>query len=409
VANNLLTPKVYANVMLKLLKNNLVMGQLVTTRFKNEFKKVGQTIYVKRPPQFVTREGQVAQVQDVDVGEVAVHLDKQRGIDIEFSSIEQTLTVDQLLEDEIMNSQAAQLAQTVDSDLMLATLEFPSWVGTPGQTIDSPADYFLGPQRMDELAMPGNSRNGVLSPADYWKLAAFFTGFAFNNSDINRTALSRAQIPLLGNVQPYMTQSVINLVTGTRTNGTINGANQDVTYLEVKDNDYAQTLSITGLGAAATVNKGEIFTIAGVFAVNPRTKAKLAFLQQFVVLEDAVATGGGAIAALKIANPIIVGGAYATVDSAPANGAVVTWMGAASTAYPNNVTFNKSSIALAYAKLVAPASGKFSYATDPESGISIRYWQTSDGTNDTHLHRWDLIYGVTNIDRRLGTRQSGVA
>jgi hypothetical protein len=400
VANNLLTPKVYANVMLKLLKNNLVMGQLVTTRFKNEFKKVGQTIYVKRPPQFVTREGQVAQVQDVDVGEVAVHLDKQRGIDIEFSSIEQTLTVDQLLEDEIMNSQAAQLAQTVDSDLMLATLEFPSWVGTPGQTIDSPADYFLGPQRMDELAMPGNSRNGVLSPADYWKLAAFFTGFAFNNSDINRTALSRAQIPLLGNVQPYMTQSVINLVTGTRTNGTINGANQDVTYLEVKDNDYAQTLSITGLGAAATVNKGEIFTIAGVFAVNPRTKAKLAFLQQFVVLEDAVATGGGAIAALKIANPIIVGGAYATVDSAPANGAVVTWMGAASTAYPNNVT---------YAKLVAPASGKFSYATDPESGISIRYWQTSDGTNDTHLHRWDLIYGVTNIDRRLGTRQSGVA
>jgi hypothetical protein len=407
VANNLLTPKVYANVMLKLLKNNLVMGQLVTTRFKNEFKKVGQTIYVKRPPQFVTREGQVAQVQDVDVGEVAVHLDKQRGIDIEFSSIEQTLTVDQLLEDEIMNSQAAQLAQTVDSDLMLATLEFPSWVGTPGQTIDSPADYFLGPQRMDELAMPGNSRNGVLSPADYWKLAAFFTGFAFNNSDINRTALSRAQIPLLGNVQPYMTQSVINLVTGTRTNGTINGANQDVTYLEVKDNDYAQTLSITGLGAAATVNKGEIFTIAGVFAVNPRTKAKLAFLQQFVVLEDAVATGGGAIAALKIANPIIVGGAYATVDSAPANGAVVTWMGAASTAYPNNVTFNKSSIALAYAKLVAPASGKFSYATDPES--SIRYWQTSDGTNDTHLHRWDLIYGVTNIDRRLGTRQSGVA
>lgn len=407
MSNHLLTPKIYANVMLKLLKNNLVMGKLVTTRFNNEFKKVGQTIYVKRPPQFVVREGQVAQVQDVDVGEMAVRLDTQVGIDIEYSSIQQTLTVDQLLEDEVMMSTAAELAQYLDSAIMDKALEFPAWVGTPGQTINSPTDYFLGPQRMDELAIPGNGRNGVLSPADYWGLAGFFTGFGFNNSDINRTALQRAQLPIVGNVQPYMTQSVINIVTGTRTNGAVNGANQNVTYLAIKDNDYSQTIAIDGLGANATVNRGEVFTIAGVFAVNPRTKAKLAFLQQFVVLEDAVATAGGAIAALKIANPIIVGGAYATVDAAPADNAVVTWMGAASTAYPNNATFNKMSIALAYAKLVAPASGKYSYASDPETGISIRYWQTSDGTNDTHLHRWDLIFGVTNIDRRLGVRQSG--
>jgi hypothetical protein len=379
----------------------------VTTRYKNEFKKVGQTIYVKRPPQFVVREGQVAQVQDVDVGEMAVHLDTQIGIDIEYSSIEQTLTVDQLLEDEVMKSTAAELAQYLDSAIMDKVVEFPSWVGVPGEKIDTPVEFFYGPQRMDELGIPGAGRNGVLSPNDYWGLAGFFTGFAFNNSDINRTALQRAQLPITGNVQPYMTQSVVNIVTGTRTNGAINGNNQNVTYLQVKDNDYAQTINIDGLGAAATVNRGEIFTIAGVYAVNPRTKAKQTFLQQFVVLEDAVADGAGLIAALKIANPIIVGGAYATVDAAPVDGAVVTWKGTASTAYPVNASFNKQSIALAYAKLVAPATGKFSYATDEETGVSIRYWQTSDGTNDTHLHRWDIIFGVTNVDRRLGVRQSG--
>lgn len=408
MANNLLTPKIYANVMLKLLKNNLVMGRLVTTRFNREFKKVGQSIYVKRPPQFVTREGQVAQVQGVDVGEVEVVLDRQRGIDLEFNSVEETLTVDQLLENEYMESAAAQLAQTIDSDLMLSTIEFPNWVGTPGQDINSPADFFLGPQRLDEQAVPGSMRNGVLSPNDYWKLAAFFTGFGFNNSDINRTALQRAQLPIVGNVQPYMTQSVINIVTGTRTAGAINGANQDVTYLEVKDNDYAQTLIIDGVGANATINKGEVFTINGVFAVNPRTKATLTFLQPFVVLEDAVANGAGQVT-LTIANPIIVSGAYKTCSAAPADNAVVTFFGNPSTGYANNVTFHKSAIALAYAKLVAPRTGKFSYATDPETGVSIRYWQTSDGTNDTHLHRWDVLYGVTNVDRRLGVRQSGVA
>jgi hypothetical protein len=404
--NRLLTPKIYANVMLKLLKNNLVMGNLVTTRFNDEFKKVGQSIFVKRPPQFIVREGQVAQVQDVEVGEIAINLDTQIGIDIEYSSIEATLTVDELLMDETMQSTAAELAQYVDSSIMAETLEYPAWVGTPGSVIKNPTDYFLGPQRMDELGLPGNSRSGVLSPADYWRLAGFFTGFAFNNSDINKTALQKAQLPIIGNVQPYMTQSVINIVTGTRTNGTVNGANQNVTYNQVRTNDYAQTFLVTGLGANATVRKGEIFTIAGVFAVNPRTKAVQSFLQQFVVLLDAVANAGGQ-ATLTIANPIIVGGAYATVNAAPANAAVVTFLGAAATSFTNNVTFNKSSIALAYAKLVQPASGKFSYATDPETGVSIRYWQTSDGTNDTHMHRWDLLFGVTNIDRRLGVRQSG--
>lgn len=408
MTNHLLTPKVFANTMLKLLKNNLVMGRLVTTEYKNEFKKVGQTIYVKRPPQFVVREGQVAQVQDVDVGEMAVNLDTQVGIDIEFSSIEQTLTVDQLLDDNIMQSTSAELAQYLDSAIMDKVIEFPQWVGTPGQTIKTPIQFFEMPKRMDNLAIPGAGRNGVLSVDDYWSLAGFFTGFAYNDSSVNKTALQRAQIPLTGNVQPYMTQSVVNVVTGTRTNGAINGANQNVTYLQIKDNDYAQTLIIDGVGANATINRGEVFSIAGVFAVNPRTKATNTFLQQFVVLQDAVANGAGQVT-LTIANPIIVGGAYATVNAAPADNAVVTWMGAAQTGYAVNSTFNKAAIALAYAKLVAPASGKFSYATDPDSGISIRYWQTSDGTNDTHLHRWDVLFGVTNVDRRLGVRGSGAA
>jgi hypothetical protein len=37
MAHTYLKPKVYSNVMLKLLKNNLVMGKLVTTEHKNEF------------------------------------------------------------------------------------------------------------------------------------------------------------------------------------------------------------------------------------------------------------------------------------------------------------------------------------------------------------------------------------
>lgn len=417
MANRILTPKVYANTMLKLLKNNLVMGRLVTTRFKNDFKKVGDTVYVKRPPQFVIRQGRVAQVQDVVVGEAPVKLDYQCGIDIEFTSIEETLSVDELLMDEVMNSKAATLAQEIDSSLMEATMEFPDWVGTPGQTIDSAADFFLAPERLDDKAVPGNSRAGVLSTRDYWKTASSFTTATFFDNDVNRTALQRAQLPMLGNVQPYMTQSVINLVTGTRAASgasLINGANQAVTYVSVADS-YEQTINIDGLTAGHTVKKGEVFSIGvlgnanAVLAVNPRTKATLDYLQQFVVLADATADGSGVINGLRIANPIIVSGAYQTVNQSPPDNAPITWMGTASTSYRQNAVFHKAAIALAWAKLTRPRTGEYAYATDPDTGVTIRYWQTSDGVNDVHLHRWDVLFGVTNVDRRLGVRVSGTA
>ena len=144
------------------------------------------------------------------------------------------------------------------------------------------------------------------------------------------------------------------------------------------------------------------------FAVNPRSKATLPFLAQFVVLADATANGAGEVT-VSIANPIITSGAYQNVNSAPADNAVITWTGAASTAFRQNISFHKSAIKLVSARLIKPSSGECAFARDPETGLTIRYWKTSDGTNDTHLHRWDVIYGVVNTDRRLGVRGSGTA
>lgn len=418
MSNTLLTPKIYANVMLKLLKNNLVMGKLVTTEFNNMFKPgIGSTVYIKRPPEFIVREGPVAQAQNVVEGEVPVVLDRQRGVDIQFTSNEETLTVDQLLKSEIMNSRAAQLAQQIDSDLMSMVLQFPNWVGTPGQLINSPSDYFLAPNRLDLLAIPQSGRNGVLSPNDYWALASFFTTPAFNDNNTNLDALRIAKLPMLGNVSPYQTQSVINLTTGTRvTSGgaQVNGANQNVNYVDVSGspNYYTQTFLLKNLVNGNTIKAGEVFSIDNVFSLNPRTKANTGALAQFVVLADVTVVG--TTATVTIANPMIIANtaanaAYATINAAPADSAAVTWLGALSTAYAQNAVFHKSAIALVFAQLSRPYSGQYDYATDPETGVSLRYWMTSDGTNDTHLHRVDVLYGVNNIDRRLGTRQSGVA
>ena len=97
MANAILSPKVYANAFVHLLTNELVIAKKVSNEFKDEFKKRGSTVYAKRVPEFTVRDGAVAAVQDVVEGEVAVTIDKQKGIDVEFTSVEDTLSVDALL------------------------------------------------------------------------------------------------------------------------------------------------------------------------------------------------------------------------------------------------------------------------------------------------------------------------
>lgn len=410
MAHSYLKPKVFSNVMLKLLKNNLVMGRLVTTEFKDEFKKIGNTVYVKRPPRFTVRDGNVAAVQDITESEVPITIDKQRGVDLSFTSFDATLNVDKLLEDQVLNEAAATLAQDVDSEIMKEVLKFNNWVGTPGETINSALDFFKGPERLDDMAVPQFGRNGILSVRDHWALASSLTDLN-SQGGISGDALTKAKLPLVGSVQPYMTQGTVTLSTGTRatTGGLINGAGQSVTYQSVAE-DFTQVLTLDGFAAGATVKAGEVFAIGGVYAINPRTYAVLDYLQQFVVLQDAVADGAGAIS-LTVAVPIIAGptSAYRNVSAAPADNAPVTFMGAPSTSYRQNAVFLKSAIALVFAKLVRPANGECDYSTDPATGMSIRYWRTSDGTNDTHLHRWDVLFGTDNIDPRLGVRISGTA
>ena len=414
MANALLVPKVYANVMLMLLKNNLVMGRLVETdlnnlnpRMRGVEHKRGETIFVKRRPQFTIREGAVVDVQDVEIGEVPVVIDKQRGIDIEFEDLEHVTKVDDLLMSAILQEQAAAIAQQIDGDLIDLFKEFYSWVGTPGQTINSATDFFLAPERLDNMAVAQNNRQAVLAPADHWGLAGNFTSLE-TQRDIAEDALTKARIPILGSVQPFMSQNVVNLTTGTRA-GTIlvNGASQNVTYAVAK-NTFSQSLIIDGGTALTTFVRGDTFTIAGVNSVNPRSREDLGFLQQFVILVDGAFDGSGD-ATVTISPPIIIDGAFQTVTAAPADGAALTFRGAAATAFAQNAAFHKRALALVFVKPIDPFTGRASFASDPESGIMIRYWRTSDGINDTHLHRWDVLYGVKMLDARLGTRISGTA
>jgi hypothetical protein len=411
MSNAFATPKVYANVGLALLLNELVMAKLTDSEAVNkEFKPgVGTTVYVKKPPEFTIRDGASASAQDVVEGEVAVTCDKQKGVDVQFTGYEATANVDQLLKSKVIKAAMSQIASQIDGDLIDQVKYFHNWVGTPGNTVSTVAGFFAAPQRLDELAVPMSDRNAILTPGDGYALAATFTGTAALAGDTAVSALRRAKIPMLGNVDPYITQTVPGITMGTRTASgatLINGASQNVTYAASRTTG-TQSLICDGAGNAKTFKAGEKFTIAGVYAVNPRTKVALTWLKQFTVESDAVTSDGSGNVTFTISPAIITSGAFQNVSAAPADNAAVTHLGALSTTYNFNAAFHKSAVKLVNLTPPKPFTGEADFATDPDTGISVRYWRYSDGSGDTHNHRWDVYYGVKNVDKRLGTILSG--
>jgi hypothetical protein len=415
--NVIATPTVFAKAGLALLKNNLVMTRKVSTQYSAEYArtgaKAGQTVKAKRHPEFTVRDGRVADVQDLLEGEVSITLGTQKGVDYKFTSIEAALSLDTLLLDKALDAAMSQLAQQVDSDLFSAAYKSTySWAGTPGQTINAATDFFKGPERLADMSVPQNDRHAVLSVRDGYALAGSFTAGAAWQSDMSKSAVERARIPMIADVDPVWSQSVKSHTNGAWAGSPlIKGASQNVTYNSCLTT-YTQSLLVDGFTNATTIKKGDVFKIDGVYAVNRRTKEALDYLQQFVVTSaDATfSTSGSSEITLTISPPIITSGAYQTVDAAPANDAALTLIGTGSTAYAQNLCFHREAFVLVTADLPMPfGQGEAHIERDPDSGLSLRYWRYSDGRNDEHNHRFDIIYGAQGLDARLATRLSGTA
>lgn len=413
MANNTLTADIITKECLMILDNETVMGKKVHRAHESEFSKnvngykVGSTVTIKRPADFTVRSGAVASIQDVVEGSTTLTVDTQEGVDFAFTSEELTMNISQLSE-RVLKPAMIQLSNSVDQKLMGLYSSVPGWVGTPGQKIDAFSDFSLAPERMDELANPQEGRTGVLSPADHWGLVG--SGTTLYDNTIIKPAYRKGETGMVGGVDLYMSQNVPTHIVGAH-GGTplVNGADQNVTYDSVKTT-YTQSLITNGWTNSTTgiLKAGDIITLAGVYAVNPVTKATLPFLRQFVVKADANSGASTGPATLTISPPIIISGAQKTCSAAPADDAVITVLGTASTGYRQNMVFHKNAFALAMVPMVMPA-GATGGARQSYNGLSVRVQPYYDGTNDISNWRLDILYGVKAIDPRLAVRVSGTA
>ena len=415
--NTTLTADIIAKEALMHLDNNLVFAKQVYRGYENEFSKkvngyeVGETISIRRPTDFTVRTNATMATQDVTEGKVALTVNQRRGVDFEFTSQDLTLNIGELGE-RVIKPAMIQLANSVDTFLSGMYASVPNWVGTSTKKIGSYADFAKAPERLDELAVPQDTRSAILSPSDHWALLGSQTSLYIQ--DAAKGAYRKGSLGEIGGVDTLMSQNVLTHTAGTRTNGAVDQSltTSTVSYATVKDT-MTQTIHMDGLGTTKTVKKGDVFTIADVYAVNPVTKAPLPFLKQFVVVSDvssdAVTTGD---ADVVVYPALIWSGAFQNVavksGVTDLDDKTVTWFSAAGAQDRQNLVFHKNAFALVMVPLVKPP-GAVDVSRQSYKGTSVRVIPVYDGTNDVSKWRLDILFGGTAIDPRLATRINGSA
>jgi hypothetical protein len=412
--NTLVTPSMIAKEALMQLENNLVFANRVHREYKKEFTGgQGSTVSIRKPVKFYTANGATRVDQDVEEKTTNIVIDQRKHVSWSFATQDLTLSIEEYSERYIKPA-AITLAQTMDR--AVAGLYSSVWnaVGTPGTTPNSYAAIALAAQRMDEMAVPDDTRTMALNPAAHYAIAG--NQLTLDSvGTIGKSAYEEARIGRVAKFEMYSSQNTpvhtVGVATGTPL---VQGASQNVTYANAVGSNWSQTLNTDGWTNSTTniLRAGDVFTIAGVFAVNPvpgdgaSAKTVMPYLQQFTVLANANSGATTGPAALTISPPIITTGPFQTVSAAPADNAAITVLGTGGTAYPQNMGFHKNAFALVTVPLEMPDGAAFK-ARESHNGLSIRVVKDYDIANDVDIIRLDILYGVKAIYPDLACRLVG--
>lgn len=396
MANTLLTIDMVTRRQMSVLHNAVIFCRNVDRSYQEEFaipgSKIGTTLRIRHPTRYVVTSGATFVEQDSTDKFESLVMATQKNIGMGFTQVELLLSLDDFTERYIVPA-GNRMASQIDIDGLSEYKNVWNSVGTPGTTPSTSRVILDAKALLHNNAMPNDDMcYGIVNPEANAALIDGHKGL-FHASAAIEQQYRRGMFG--GNVwglnQLSMSQNVAKHTTGSFA-GTplVNGASQTGTSL-ITD---GWTASQTGV-----VKAGDVFTVTSgantVNAVNPETKVTTGARQQFVVTADANSDGGGA-ATLSIKPAITTSGAFQTVTASPSDNAALTFIGSASTTYPQNLIYHKKAFVLAVGDFMIPKDVSFG-GRKSFDGLAFAIISQFDATTYKTISRLDTLYGwLTN-------------
>ena len=392
--NALLTPTAVTRKSLAVLHQKLNFIGSINRQYDSSFAqsgaKIGDSLKIRLPNQYTVRTGATLSAQDTNETSTTLQIATQKGVDLNFTSVDLTLSLDDF-SSRIIEPAMSVLAANIEADAFSMALDVYNAVNNVGSAITLNKALQARKLLVDNLA-PGDARTLILNTQDNLDLVDGLKGLFQDSTEIAKQYREGKVGRTAGFGDIYENTLLPSQTTGTAlsaTTYTVNGA--------VTTNG---STSVTVQTGATTFKKGDVFTVAGCNRVHPETKADTGVLQQFVVTAD-YAGGAGSV---SFAPAIYTsGGAQNVVAAGMANSAAITKIGGASAVYKPSLAFHKDAFAFVSADLVMP-DGVDWKARENFDGISMRIVRAYDINNDKFPCRLDVLYGYKTLRAQLAAR-----
>jgi hypothetical protein len=392
MANTLLTVNQITREALRVLHQKCSFIGSINRQYDDQFAnsgaKIGDTLRIRLPNQYTVRSGATLAVQDTVEQNTTLQVATQKGVDLNFTSNDMTLSLDSFSE-RIISPAMAVLAAAMEADALSMVNDVYNSVGTYNAAMTYKT-LLQGRKRMTDELAPSGDRKLLLNTTHNLEVVDALKGLFQDSSEIGKQYREGLVGKTAGFGNIFENTILPDFTSGAGTGYLVNGAAQSGAGLIVD----------TGTGA---LPQGTVFTIAGVFRVHPETKQTTAVLQQFVV----TATHSGGAGTVAISPSIVATGGRQNVSAVPADNAAITVFGAASSSWGQSLAFHKDAFTFATADLVMPKGVDFA-AREVYDGLSMRIVRAYDINNDQFPCRLDVLYGWKTLRAQLACRLAGL-
>ena len=389
---------------LAILHNNMPFCRTINKQYDSRFAvsgaKNGGSLLIREPNQFTIRSGATLDTQDVTETTQTLTVATQRGVDVNFTSAELTMDMDDFKE-RILTPAMSRLAAEVEKVVLAAVMPgVHNIVYTTYGTAPVFADVQSARAKLQQGLTPLENRHMLMEAISMNSIVNASTGFFHTSSEIERRFNSGSAGHMLG-FEFHESE-----LTPTHTNGSRDDSTPVIDTTE-GSGLTSGTRSFTSSGGDGTLVVGDIFTIANVYAVNPETKVAYPHLKQWAV---ATASAANFTTIIPFETPYTSGPKQnCSVSSETSSAVVFVAAGGSGTASATdfaNIAYHKDAFTMVTADLLLPEGVDFA-ARDMLDNITMRVVRQYDINNDKFPCRFDVYFGQRCIRPEWACRLPG--
>jgi len=411
--NTYVTITMVTRRILQVLKNNIVFSSNVNRKYDNQFAqtgaKIGRVLQIREPTPFVVQDGPTFVGGSYQETTVPLSIDFHKHCDLEMGLVEQTFNFDDWSK-RVGEPKGIELANSVDLSGFQScywnvanSIGGGAWgAGVWVNAVNTRVAYGQAAALLDDFATPRDGRRMVVM--DQWEQARIVDSNSalFHSGPEIASAYEDGMLGKFAGFKFNMDQNVVTHQVGARGGvPVVDGAGQTGSVLNTKTWTAA---------AAPRLKKGDVFQIAGVFAVNPRSRLSTGRLQDFTVTEDMSSTAAGLIAIPFKPAIILAPNPRQTVSAVPADNALLSFVGLPSRYYKQNLGYHTDAFTLACVDLEKPPGNiEAQRVTDPDNGFSMQSMRDFDSRTYTSINRCDILFGWGAIRPATAVRIWSVA